>query len=169
MIKLDGTMTGNQDINSLKNNLFIYNNEAISAIALGYFMSRVRVISIPKFMLILPFVLHEQTLRQLNNNSINRSLEELITKKPLLLSNFNSRFKDFLPLSINSVTILNELQIIKVDRKYIYFNRDSDFKSSDLKDIGTRIQKIMRGLDRLIEIITSMDNNSLYLTLKIEL
>ncbi|UFH36066.1 three component ABC system middle component [Flavobacterium acetivorans] len=162
-------MTGKQDTNPLKNNLFIYNNEAISTIALGYFMSRVKVISIPKFMLILPFVLHEQTLKQLNNNSINRSLEELITKKPLLLSNFNSRFKDFLPLSINSVTILNELQIIKIDREYIYFNRDSNFKTSELKDIGTRIQKIMKGLDRLIEIITSMDNNSLYLTLKVEL
>ena len=162
-------MTGEQDINSLKNNLFIYNNEAISTIALGYFMSRVKVISIPKFMLVLPFVLHEQTLRQLNNNSINRSLEELIIKKPLLLSNFNSRFKDFLPLSINSVTILNELQVIKLDRKYIYYNEDSNFRTRELKDIGNRIQKIIKGIDSLIEIITNIDNNSLYLTLKVEL
>lgn len=162
-------MTGKQDINSLKNNLFIFNNEAISTIALGYFMSKVKVISIPKFMLILPFVLHEQTLKQLNNNSINRSLEELIIKKPLLLSNFNSRFKDFLPLSINSVTILNELEVIKVDREFIYYNEYSSFKTSELKDIGNRIQRIIKGLDTLIHIITNIDNNSLYLTLKIEL
>lgn len=162
-------MTGKQDINPLKNNLFIYNNEAISTIALGYFMSKVKVISIPKFILILPFVLHEQTLRQLNNNSINRSLEELIIKKPLLLSNFNSRFKDYLPLSINSVTILNELKVIKLDREYIYFNEESNFRTRDLTDIGTRIHKITKGLDNLIEIITNIDNNSLYLTLKIEL
>lgn len=161
-------MIGNQDI-KFKKNLFIYNNEAISTIALGYFISKVKVISIPKLMLILPFVLHEQTLRQLNNNSINRSLEELITKKPLLLSNFNSRFKDFLPLSINSVTILYELQIIKIDRDFIYFNQDSNFNNRDLKEIGERAKKILKGIDSLKEIITKTDNNSLYLTLKIEL
>lgn len=162
-------MIGKQDIDLIKNNLFIYNNEAISAIALGYFMSRVRVITIPKFMLVLPFILHEQTLKQLNNNSINRSLEELVTKKPLLLANFNSRFKDFLPLSVNSITILNELQIIKMDRQYIYFNEESNFNPYSSKDIGNRIKKIMKGLDRLIGIITSADSNTLYLTLKIEL
>ncbi len=161
-------MIGNQDI-KFKKNLFIYNNEAISTIALGYFISKVKVISIPKLMLILPFVLHEQTLKQLNNNSINRSLEELIIKKPLLLSNFNSRFKDFLPLSINSVTILYELQIIKIDRDFIYFNEDSNFNNRDLKGIGERAKKILKGIDSLKEIITKTDNNSLYLTLKIEL
>lgn len=162
-------MNGNQDTSTLKNNLFIYNNEAISTIALGYFMSKVRIISLPKFMLVLPFVLHEQTLKQLNNNSINRSLEELIIKKPLILSNFNSRFKDFLPLSINSVTILNELGIVQLDREYIYFNEKSIFNKRDLNEIGDRIKKIMKGIDSLIEIITNDDNNSLYLTLKIEL
>lgn len=162
-------MNGNQDTSILRNNLFIYNNEAISTIALGYFMSNVGVISIPKFMLVLPFVLHEQTLKQLNNNSINRSLEELIIKKPLILSNFNSRFKDFLPLSINSITILNELDIIELDREYIYFNEKSIFNQRDLNEIGNRIKKIMKGIDSLIEIITNHDNNSLYLTLKIEL
>jgi hypothetical protein len=162
-------MNGNQDTSILKNNLFIYNNEAISTIALGYFMSKVRIISLPKFMLVLPFVLHEQTLKQLNNNSINRSLEELIIKKPLILSNFNSRFKDFLPLSINSVTILNELGIVQLDREYIYFNEKSIFNKRDLNEIGDRIKKIMKGIDSLIEIITNNDNNSLYLTLKIEL
>lgn len=162
-------MNGKQDISKPINNLFIYNNEAISTIALGYFMSSVGVISIPKFMLVLPFVLHEQTLNQLNNNSINRSLEELIIKKPLILSNFNSRFKDFLPLTINSVTILNELGIIELDREYIYFNEESNFNQNELNEIGNRIKKIMKGIDSLIGIITNNDINSLYLTLKIEL
>lgn len=162
-------MNGNQDTNIITKNIFIYNNEAISTIALGYFMSKVGVISIPKFMLVLPFVLHEQTLKQLNNNSINRSLEELMIKKPLILSNFNSRFKDFLPITTNSVTILNELGIIKLDREYIYFNEESNFNNRELNEIGTRVNKIMKGIDSLIEIIANNDNNSLYLTLKIEL
>ncbi|MFC0777867.1 three component ABC system middle component [Flavobacterium sp. HJSW_4] len=169
MSKSDGISIGNQDINFPKNNLFIYNNEAISTIALAYFIAKVKVISIPKFMLILPFVLHEQTLRQLNNNSINRSLEEFIIKKPLLLSNFNSRYKDFLPLSINSITILNELEIIVLDREYIYYNPNGNFKRKSNHDIGDRAKKIMKGIDNLIEIITQNDQNSLYLTLKIEL
>lgn len=162
-------MNGNQGTNIITNNIFIYNNEAISTIALGYFMSKVGVISIPKFMLVLPFVLHEQTLKQLNNNSINRSLEELMIKKPLILSNFNSRFKDFLPITTNSVTILNELGIIKLDRQYIYFNEESNFNNRELNEIGTRVKKIMKGIDSLIEIIANNDTNSLYLTLKIEL
>lgn len=162
-------MTGKQGIRFDINNLYIYNNEAISSIALGYFMSKVGVISINKFMLVLPFVLHEQTLKQLNNNSINRSLEELIIKKPLLLSNFNSRFKDFLILSTNSVTILNELEVIKLDRKFIYYNEQSSFNKNNMRDIGKRIDKIMKGIDNLINIITAQDSNSLYLILKIEL
>lgn len=162
-------MTGKQDIKFNVNNLYIYNNEAISSIALGYFMSKVKVISINKFMLVLPFVLHEQTLKQLNNNSINRSLEELIIKKPLLLSNFNSRFKDFLILSTNSVTILNELEVITLDREFIYYNEQSSFNKNNMHDIGKRIEKIMKGIDKLIDIITSQNSNSLYLILKIEL
>lgn len=162
-------MTGEQDIKFNINNLYIYNNEAISSIALGYFMSKVKVISINKFMLVLPFVLHEQTLNQLNNNSINRSLEELIIKKPLLLSNYNSRFKDFLILTINSVTILNELDVITLDREFIYYNEKSSFNKNNMRDIGNRIKKIMKGIDNLIDIIKSQDSNSLYLILKIEL
>lgn len=162
-------MTGKQDIKFNINNLYIYNNEAISSIALGYFMSKVKVISINKFMLVLPFVLHEQTLKQLNNNSINRSLEELIIKKPLLLSNFNSRFKDFLILSTNSVTILNELEVITLDREFIYYNEQSCFNKNNMRDIGKRIDKIMKGIDSLIDIITGQDTNSLYLILKVEL
>lgn len=162
-------MTGKQDTKFNTNNLYIYNNEAISSIALGYFMSKVKVISINKFMLILPFVLHEQTLKQLNNNSINRSIEELIIKKPLLLSNFNSRFKDFLILSTNSITILNEFKIITLDREYVYYNEHSNFNKSNMRDIGKRIEKIMKGIDNLIDIISNQDSNSLYLILKIEL
>lgn len=162
-------MTGEQDIKFNINNLYIYNNEAISSIALGYFMSKVKVISINKFMLVLPFVLHEQTLNQLNNNSINRSLEELIIKKPLLLSNYNSRFKDFLILTTNSVTILNELDVITLDREFIYYNEKSSFNKNNMRDIGNRIKKIMKGIDNLIDIIKSQDSNSLYLILKIEL
>ncbi len=35
--------------------------------------------------------------------------------------------------------------------------------------MGERIKKIMKGIDNLIEIVTLNDQNSLYLTLKIEL
>jgi hypothetical protein len=162
-------MTGNQNIESINNNHYIYNNEAISSVALGYFMSQVKVIPIDKFMLVLPFVLHEQTLKQLNNNSINRSVEEFIIKKPLLLSNFNSRFKDFLILSTNSVTILNELEVITLDRTYVYYNEHTNFNKKYIRGMGKRMERIMRGIDSLIHIISSQDSNSLYLILKIEL
>lgn len=162
-------MIGNQDTKLAKNNLYIYNNEAISAVALAYFMSKIKVVPISKFFLVLPFVLHEQTLNQLNNKSINRSIEEFIIKKPLLLSNFNSRYKDFLILSTNSITILNELKIVTLDREYIYYNENSNFNLRGVKNIGKRIEKIMKGIDNLIDIISSQDNNSLYLILKIEL
>ena len=72
-------------------------------------------------------------------------------------------------LSTNSVTILNELEVITLDRKFIYYNEQSSFNKNNMRDIGKRIDKIMRGIDNLIDIITSQDSNSLYLILKIEL
>jgi len=162
-------MNGKTDISKKKNEAnFIFNNEAISTVCIGYFINNLKVVSIPKILLVLPFVLHEPTVKKLRGNSLKRSLEEFILKNPEVIANFNARFIDLLPLAVNSITILKELSIIKLDRNFAYLNQDN-FHPDRYRNIGERMKNIFKAIDALCELMIESDINSFYLNLKIEL
>lgn len=161
-------MSGKVDTRKINESNFIFNNEAISTVCIGYFLSNLKVVSIPKILLVLPFILHEQTVKKLRNNSLKRSLEEFILKNPEVVSNFNARFIDFLPLSVNSLTILKELNIIRLDRNFAYLNENNFYPDRD-RNIGDRMKNIFKAIDVLSELMIESDVNSFYLNLKIEL
>lgn len=148
---------------------YIYNNEALASVVLGYFLKRYGTISIPKLVLVLPFVLHSPTVRRLRSNSNKRSLEEFILKNSECLINFNSRYFDFLPLSINSITILKEMEVISIHGDRINYNQYSSFSPERSNKIGSRSQNIFPALDVLIELMKGQDVNSFYLKLKVVL
>jgi len=148
---------------------YIYNNEAISSVALGYFLKRYGTISIIKLMLVLPFALHGPTVRKLRNKSNKRSLEEFILKNSECLINFNARYFDYLPLSINSVTILKEMDVLHIRGEKIYYNQYSSFAPEKYNNIGNRAKNIFPALDVLIELMQEQDVNSFYLKLKVAL
>jgi hypothetical protein len=161
-------MIGKVGTRKMNESNFIFNNEAISTVCIGYFLSNLKVVSIPKILLVLPFVLHEQTVKKLRNNSLKRSLEEFILKNPEVVSNFNARFIDFLPLSVNSLTILRELNVIRLDRDFAYLNGNNFHPDYD-RNIGDRMKNIFKAIDVLSELMLESDVNSFYLNLKIEL
>jgi len=148
---------------------YLYNNEAIGSIAIGFFLKLKGKSSISESLLILPFVLHNPTVKKLRNNSLKRSLEEFILKNPECLINFNSRYIDFLPLSINCILLLNDLGVIKIHRDQLYYNDSIIFSPEDSNTIGTRAKYIFPALDALNEIMVDQDEDSLYLKLKIVL
>lgn len=145
------------------------NNEALASIAIGYMAKKYGVISAAKSMLILPFILHPQTVRKLRGSSLKRSLEEFIVKNPECFTSFNARFLDYLPTSVNTLTILREMKIIEIQRDQIKFNYHSNFSPEYARTIGKRAADLFTAVDALVEIFRDQNENSLYLKLKIEL
>jgi hypothetical protein len=150
--------------------LSTYNNEALASICLGYYTSLVGELSFPKAMIILPFVLHEQTARRLRGNSSKRSLDEFIIGNTDCLINFNKRYIDFLPISLNACTMLNEMGIVSVSSRGVVFNRSKTrFDPYTAIQLGKRANVLLRSIDGLVPILFHEEDWSAYLKLKIVL
>lgn len=149
---------------------FLYNNEALGSVVLADFMSRHEVIEPAKLLLVLPFVLHEPTTRQLKSRSYKRSLEEFIIKNIDCVMNFSSRFEDYLPLSINCITILLESKLLVIDHENLRFNDpDELFDTRNNSNLGIRANEIFKANDALSSLMKIEQTNSFYLKLRIAL
>ncbi|AYL97994.1 three component ABC system middle component [Mucilaginibacter celer] len=147
----------------------INNNEALASLAVGYLLKVYGTISAAKVMLILPFILHPPTVRKLRGSSLKRSLEEFIVKSPECFISFNARFNDYLPLSVNAVTILQEMNIISIVRDQITYNHASNFSPEYSSHVGKRADDFFVAINTLADLFRDQNENSLYLKLKIEL
>ncbi|RAW01959.1 hypothetical protein DQQ10_05210 [Pseudochryseolinea flava] len=97
----------------------------MATVAIGHFLSLQHQMEFSKLLFVLPFVLHEPTVKRLKGQSYKRSLEEFIIKNIDCVLNFNSRFQDYLPLTLNSVTILREIGLLTIKGDVIAFNAGS--------------------------------------------
>lgn len=146
--------------------IYIFNNEALASVVFGYLLEQYRCIETAKSLLILPFVFHEPTLRNLNSASNKRSIEEFIAQYPTSIIEFNSRFLAYLPLAINSIAILEMADVISITKDELQFNATREFSP---KDIGQRASRVFRGINKLMPLMVEETVNSLYLKLKIQL
>ena len=153
----------------MKQSGYLYNNEAIAAIAIGYFMKLHKEIEVAKILCVLPFILHEPSVKKLRNQSNKRSLEEFITKNTECVIGFNSRFLDFLPLSINVITILAESRIIAIEKDRLVFNDASPFSPDNFSGIGNRAKNFFPAIRELHQLMLNEKTNSFYLKLKVTL
>jgi hypothetical protein len=146
-----------------------YNNEAIASIALGYFIKIHKVSEISKLFLVLPFVLHEPSLRKLKGNSYKRSLEEFIVKNSECIINFNTRYIDCLTLTINALTILQQAQIIHLKDNNVYYNNQSQFLPGKAIQHSKRAYNICKAINELDVLLKQDTASAFYSKLKIEL
>ena len=149
-------------------NNFRFNNEAIASISIGYFLRLHGSIEITKLMFILPFVLHEPTVKRLRNQSFKRSLDEFILKNPDVVLGFNARYFAFLPLAINSLTMLTEMGVIIIDKDIINFNYRSRFDPENAT-VGSRAVQLFGAIDNLNQLMIHETSSSFYQKLKITL
>lgn len=148
--------------------LSTYNNEALASVCLGYFSMLVDELSHAKTMIILPLILHEQTARRLRGNSNRRSLDEFIIGNTDCLINFNKRYIDFLPISVNSVMMLREMEIVTVSSKAIIFNRGkTKFNPHVATNVGKRARALLTSVEGLVPLLSNEADWSAYLKLKI--
>ncbi|MBE1446148.1 three component ABC system middle component [Paenibacillus sp. OAS669] len=146
----------------------LYNNEMIGAIAIYSVLLHLQTISVAKSMLIFPFISHQGTLDFLkNNNTTLRSLEEFIIKRPDFFSNYNERYYSLLTLSVNSLILLKEIELIKIENSKISINPERKL-AINKEAYGLRAFNISIAGKKLSEILNDNDKN-LYLQLKVKL
>lgn len=147
----------------------LYNNEAIASTALAYCFNELNVIEYSKAFLILPFVLHEPTARRLRGQTNKRSLEEFIVKAPECFITFNARYQDNLVLTVNSIIILYEANVISIKNDIIYFNSQADYSPFKSRSSSKRAEDIQKALDSLCVLFAAESTASFYLKLKVQL
>lgn len=147
----------------------LYNNEAIASTALAYCFNELKTVEYSKAFLILPFILHEPTARRLRGQTNKRSLEEFIVKAPECFITFNARYQDFLILTINSITILYEANVISIKNDAIYFNHLANYSPFKSRSNSKRAEDIQKALDSLCILFKTEPTSSFYLKLKVQL
>lgn len=146
-----------------------YNNEALASVCIGHYISLCSQVSLPKAMLVLPFLFHEQTARRLRGTSNKRSLDEFIIGNTECLINFNKRYIDFLPVSVNAIALLSEMTIIELSEKVIRLRDNTDFNPSFYSNLGKRAKSLLSSAEGLFPILQQEPDWSAYLKLKITL
>lgn len=148
----------------------IYNNEAIATLAIGHFLKQLTRIQHTKLLFVLPFVLHDPTAKRLRGKAYHRSLEEFLIKNTDCVINFSERFEEFLPLTINAVTILNEMNVVRIEKEHLVYNANNlAFNPEGETTIGKRVNDVMKSVEGITEIFKEEDVASFYLKMRITL
>ncbi|WP_142350408.1 three component ABC system middle component [Bacillus sp. AFS029533] len=155
-------------MNNYENTRNLYNNELIGAIAIASVLKYLNNASFSKCALILPIVTHKQSLNFLKQkNSVIRSMEEFVMKKPACFVNFDDRYISLLIISLNAITLLREIGVIGIKDEIIYYIYDNKFQFSN-KDLGKRTEDIIKSAEKLATILDE-DIANLYLQLRVKL
>lgn len=143
-------------------------NELLTGLSIMSVVKQTGKLEISKCLLIDPILSYKSINSYLKKtNSKVRSIEELIVKQNIVFSNFNQRFQDKLTLSINSILLMSQLSLLKVEDNYVIFTGAKfDFNE---KSLGKRAQDIIAASSNLSKILSKEDASNLYLSLRIEL
>ena len=163
--KLGGTIIGATNIKNMKEGYYIYNNEAIASCLILSLLQKKKKIDLARILLLLPFFLDDRTVAALNRNkNVKSSLEDFIYNNPKLFISFNKRFVELLPVTINSIGILEKYKFIFVAKVITLNNPVNEFG-----DLGERFSKIQKSIDIFLNLTNNYSTIELYKILKIEL
>jgi hypothetical protein len=150
----------------MKEIYYTYNNEAIASCVLLSAIQQTKAIDIARSCLILPFLLDDRTVRNLQSrNAEEMNLENFIKEQPRLFSSFNKRYLALLPISINSLLLLNKSNQIQIAAN---ISSKSDLSFADA-NLGDRYNKIGEALPNLLNMLKEYSTPQLYQLLKIQL
>ncbi len=142
-------------------------NELLTGIAILSVLRNTKKLEITKCLLIEPLLSYKSIKVYLKKNNCKiRSIEELMVKQNIV-SNFNRRYQEKLPLSINSILLMSELKLLKIENNNVIFIGEKfDFNE---KTLGKTARSIIAAGSNLSKILTKEDASTLYLSLRIEL
>lgn len=149
----------------------IYNNEILGCIGIYSVIKHIKSISSAKALLILPLVFQNDLVSYISRSNVNvKSIEQLILRKPELISNFNERFYALLKVSVNSILMLHALGFLAINPNgRIELLGEGDFiPSYEKRVIGNRAIHIVKASSRVAKLLEDKVEN-LYLQLRVKL
>ncbi|MHC1748787.1 MAG: three component ABC system middle component [Cellulosilyticaceae bacterium] len=144
---------------------YVYNNEAICAIAIYSILKECEYLEYSRVVLIPPIVFNNRLMSVFSGKSIVRGVEELLIKKGELLTNFNSQYVSFLPLTCNTLILLHELGFLLIEEKGVRLTK-KEFK---MKGLGKRADKIVKCAPKIAPLLIRESVEKIYLQLRVML
>lgn len=152
----------------MKEVYYIYNNEAIASCIFLAYLQNVKSIDMAQSCLILPFLLDDRTVMYFTNirDDYDNSLEYIVNNRPKLFTSFNKRYLSLLPITINSILLLNKNKQIGISSNNIFTKVDFIY---DEVDMGNRFERIKKVIPFLASILNKHSTSQLYKILKVQL
>lgn len=150
----------------MKEIYYVYNNEAIASCVFLSIFNKIDKLDIARSCLVLPFLLDDRIVSYLSRNQDTElGLEEMIKEQSRLFTSFNKRYLSLLPVTINSLTILNASNQISIGNEIVI----SVVLDSDDKTLGDRFNRIREVIPTFLSIIENHSTIQLYRILKVQL
>lgn len=152
-----------------KSAYYLYNNVGITAgTIVALLNSTEERIELAKITLFLPLLLDDNIVKKINEKD-EYSFENIVSLNALNISNFNERYRDMLPLLMDALSILLDMEIITLRGAFI-IKRNPDFCASMLNKCDSlRLRAITTAANKLINVTLTMDLSKMYFRLNIEL
>lgn len=145
---------------------YIYNNEAIATTVLMSVITKLKRMDIASAPLVLPFLLDNRIVNHLLKDEANyENIEQFIQSKRLYFTSFNNRFLSLLPVTVNSLMILQKSNVINITDS-ITINKEVKF---DVNELGLRFTKIERVIPKFVALIKNYSLSDLYFIFRIQL
>jgi len=140
-----------------------FNNIAIIASSIAITLNNSENLSLPRTLLIYPIVSCKDILKSLSDKRKTiYSLEQLIIENPAAFSNFNQRFLESLPFSINAIQLLLDTGIAEL------IDRNLKLKKSFFGSYGKRFSRIENASPHISKILSEPEDK-IFSNLRIQL
>ena len=152
----------------MKEVYYVYNNEAIASCIFLAYLQNVKSINMAQSCLILPFLLDDGTVSYFMNirDDNDNTLENVVKNRPKLFASFNKRYLSLLPITINSILLLNKNKQIGITSNNIFTKVDFSYGKVYM---GNRFERIKKVIPFLASILNKYSTSQLYKILKVQL
>ncbi|MFX4208602.1 three component ABC system middle component [Aliarcobacter butzleri] len=147
-----------------------YNNIGFSLIAFLSIVKKLNHIEYSKSLLIMPLVLHDPLIKYLKDGRVViKGMEDLILTKIEYFLNYNDRYFNYLPLSLNTIVFAEKMGFIQFeDNKIIPISNAIDKINFNDSKLGNRINDVCKASENIVKILDE-DMKELYFKLRIEI
>ncbi|WP_196062123.1 MULTISPECIES: three component ABC system middle component [unclassified Serratia (in: enterobacteria)] len=137
----------------------IYNNELLGMLSLQEVISITGGSKLSNAMLILPIIFHKKSLNYLAHKRTKTiSFQDLLLTKPDILVSLNKRYFNFLPTTINCISLSIENGILELkDGELLFLSRLID--ENAFSQLGNRAIKIQSASKNLATMLMDSSSN----------